>query len=111
MTKKKTTRTAAPVKKATEATTKPAAAPAVDPAAATTGATTVKTATTDTTTAATTAAKPATKPAAAPKAAKVEVTVAAPFYDLKASKTRKVGETYSTSEARATELRGRKLVK
>ena len=42
---------------------------------------------------------------------KVEVTILAPFYDLEGKATRYAGTTYQTTQARASELRGRKLVK
>lgn len=42
---------------------------------------------------------------------KVDVEVANPFYDLEGNKNRKAGEAYQTTEKRAAELRGLKLIK
>lgn len=44
-------------------------------------------------------------------AASVEVEVTASFYDMKTNASRSVGDKYKTTEERASELRGRKLVK
>jgi len=41
----------------------------------------------------------------------VDVEVTAPFYDMKTQANRGVGDKYKTTEARATELRGRSLIK
>lgn len=50
-------------------------------------------------------------PADDSEAASVEVEVTAAFYDMKTLSNRSVGDKYQTTEERATELRGRKLVK